>query len=71
MNQTKIKNYELSFGELGTQFKFNKNISDSEVKNIMYYFEQYISQLDSDFHLSKILCSNAEKDKKSINDFQS
>ena len=71
MNQTKIKNYELSFGELGTQFKFNKNISDSEVKNIIYYFEQYISQLDSDFHLSKILCSNAEKDKKSINDFQS
>ena len=71
MNQTKIKNYELSFGELGIQFKFNKNISESEVKNIMYYFEQYISQLDSDFHLSKILCSNAEKDKKSINDFQS
>ena len=70
MNQTKIKNYELSFGELGTQFKFNKNISDSEVKNIIYYFEQYISQLDSDFHLSKILCSNAEKDKKSIDDFQ-
>ena len=71
MDRVKIKNYELSFGELGTQFKFNKNISDSEVKNIMYYFEQYISQLDSDFHLSKILCSNAEKDKKSINDFQS
>lgn len=71
MNNIKIKNYELSFGELGIQFKFNKNISDSEVKNIMYYFEQYISQLDSDFHLSKILCSNAEKDKKSINDFQS
>ena len=71
MNQTKIKNYELSFGELGTQFKFNKNISDSEVKNIIYYFEQYISQLDSDFHLSKVLYSNAEKDKKSINDFQS
>lgn len=71
MNQTKIKNYELSFGELGIQFKFNKNISDSEVKNIMYYFEQYISQLDSDFHLSKVLYSNAEKDKKSIDDFQS
>jgi len=67
----KIKNYELSFGELGTQFKFNKNISDSEVKNIIYYFEQYISQLDSDFHLSKVLYSNAEKSKKSINDFQS
>ena len=70
-NNIKIKNYELSFGELGIQFKFNKNISDSEVKNIMYYFGQYISQLDSDFHLSKILCSNAENDKKSINDFQS
>lgn len=71
MNQTKIKNYELSFGELGIQFKFNKNILESEVKNIMYYFEQYISQLDSDFHLSKVLYSNAEKDKKSIDDFQS
>ena len=70
-NNIKIKNYELSFGELGIQFKFKKDLTQSDIKNIMYYFEQYMNQIDSDFHLSKILCSNAEKDKKSINDFQS
>ena len=71
MNQTKIKNYELSFGELGIQLKFNKDISQSEIKNIMYYFEQYISQLDTDFHMCKVLYNNAKKDSKTIDDIQS
>ena len=69
-NNTKIKNYELSFGELGIQFKFKKELSSSDIKNIMYYFEQYVSQLDSDFNLCKVLYDNASKDKKSINDYQ-
>ena len=69
-NNTKIKNYELSFGELGIQFKFKKELSESDIKNIMYYFEQYVSQLDSDFNLCKVLYDNASKDKKSINDYQ-
>ena len=71
MDSIKIKNYELSFGELGIQLKFNKDISQSEIKNIMYYFEQYISQLDYDFNLSKVLFDNALKDYKTINDIQS
>ena len=70
MNQTKIKNYELSFGELGIQLKFNKDISQSEIKNIMYYFEQYVSQLDTDFNMCKVLYNNAEKDRKTIDDIQ-
>ena len=69
-NNIKIKNYELSFGELGIQFKFKKELSNSDIKNIMYYFENYISQLDSDFNLCKVLYNNASKDKKSINDYQ-
>ena len=69
-NNIKIKNYELSFGELGIQFKFKKELSQAEIKNIMYYFEHYVSQLDSDFNLCKILYNNASKDKKSINDYQ-
>ena len=71
MDSIKIKNYELSFGELGIQLKFNKDISQSEIKNIMYYFEQYISQLDSDFNMCKVLYNNAKKDHKTINDIQS
>ena len=69
-NNIRIKNYELSFGELGIQFKFKKELSQSDIKNIMYYFENYVSQLDSDFNLCKVLYNNAEKDKKSINDIQ-
>ena len=69
-NNIKIKNYELSFGELGIQFKFKKELSQPDIKNIMYYFENYISQLDSDFNLCKVLYDNASKDKKSINDYQ-
>lgn len=69
-NNIKIKNYELSFGELGIQFKFKKELSQSDIKSIMFYFEQYVSQLDSDFNLCKILYDNASKDKKSINDYQ-
>lgn len=69
-SNTKIKNYELSFGELGIQFKFKKELSSSDIKNIMYYFEQYVSQLDSDFNLCKVLYNNALKDKNSINDIQ-
>ena len=69
-NSIKIKNYELSFGELGIQFKFKKELSQSDIKNIMYYFKQYISQLDSDFNLCKVLYDNSLKDKKSINDYQ-
>ena len=69
-NNTKIKNYELSFGELGIQFKFKKELSQSDIKNIMYYFENYISQLDSDFNLCKVLYNNSLKDKESINDYQ-
>ena len=66
----KIKNYELSFGELGIQFKFKKELSNSDIKNIMYYFESYVSQLDSDFNLCKVLYDNASKDKNNINDIQ-
>ena len=69
-NNIKIKNYELSFGELGIQFKFKKELSQADIKNIMYYFESYVSQLDSDFNLCKVLYDNASKDKKSINDYQ-
>ena len=69
-NNIKIKNYEVSFGELGIQFKFKKELSNSDIKNIMYYFENYISQLDSDFNLCKVLYDNASKDKESINDYQ-
>ena len=69
-NNIKIKNYELSFGELGIQFKFKKEVSNSDIKNIMYYFESYVSQLDSDFNLCKVLYNNALKDKNSINDIQ-
>ncbi len=69
-NNIKIKNYELSLGELGIQFKFKKELSQADIKNIMYYFEQYVSQLDSDFNLCKVLYDNASKDKKSINDYQ-
>ena len=69
-NNIKIKNYELSFGELGIQFKFKKELSNSDIKNIMYYFENYISQLDSDFNMCKVLYDNASKDKKNINDYQ-
>ena len=69
-NNIEIKNYELSFGELGIQFKFKKELSNSDIKNIMYYFEQYVSQLDSDFNLCKVLYDNSIKDKKSINDYQ-
>ena len=69
-NNTKIKNYELSLGELGIQFKFKKELSESDIKNIMYYFEQYVSQLDSDFNLCKVLYNNSLKDKESINDYQ-
>lgn len=68
-NNTKIKNYELSFGELGIQLKFKKELSESDIKNIMYYFEQYVSQLDSDFNLCKVLYNNSLKDKESINDY--
>ena len=71
MDRVKIKNYELSFGELGIQLKFNKNISQSEIKNIMYYFEQYIYQLNSDFNICKVLYDNAKKDHKTIDDIQS
>lgn len=70
MNNIKIKNYELSFGELGIQFKFKKELTQSDIKNIMYYFEQYVSQLDSDFNLCKVLYESSLKDKKSINDIQ-
>lgn len=69
-NNIKIKNYELSFGELGIQFKFKKELTQSDIKNIMYYFENYVSQLDSDFNLSKVLYNNAKKDKITINDIQ-
>ena len=69
-NNIKIKNYELSFGELGIQFKFKKELTQQDIKNIMYYFEIYVSQLDSDFNLCKVLYDNASKDKKSINDIQ-
>ena len=69
-NNIRIKNYELSFGELGIQFKFKKELSNSDIKNIMYYFESYISQLDSDFNLCKVLYNNASKDKNTINDIQ-
>ena len=69
-NNTKIKNYDLSFGELGIQLKFKKELSNSDIKNIMYYFENYISQLDSDFNLCKVLYDNSIKDKKNINDYQ-
>lgn len=69
-NNIEIKNYELSFGELGIQLKFKKELSESDIKNIMYYFEQYVSQLDSDFNLCKVLYNNASKDKKGINDYQ-
>ena len=69
-NNIKIKNYELSFGELGIQFKFKKELSNSDIKNIMYYFEQYVSQLDSDFNLCKVLYNNASKDKDNIDDYQ-
>lgn len=65
-----IKNYELNFGELGIQFKFNKDMNKSDIKTIMYYFEQYINQLDDDFRMSKILFNNAKKDFKSIDDIQ-
>lgn len=70
MDRVKIKNYELSFGELGIQLKFNKDVSESEAKNIMYYFEQYISQLNTDFNMCKVLYNNAEKDLKTIDDIQ-
>ena len=70
MDRVKIKNYELSFGELGIQLKFNKDISQSEIKNIMYYCEQYILQLDSDFNMCKVLYNNAEKDSETIDDIQ-
>ena len=69
-NSIKIKNYELSFGELGIQFKFKKELSTSDIKNIMYYFEQYVSQLDSDFNLCKVLYDNSLKDKDNIDDYQ-
>ena len=69
-NNIKIKNYDLSFGELGIQFKFKKELSSSDIKNIMYYFESYVSQLDSDFNLCKVLYNNSIKDKNSINDIQ-
>ena len=69
-NHIKIKNYELSFGELGIQFKFKKDLTQADIKNIMYYFENYISQLDYDFNLCKVLYSNASKDRISINDIQ-
>jgi hypothetical protein len=69
-NNTKIKNYELSFGELGIQFKFKKELTQSDIKNIMYYFEQYMNQLNSDFNLCKVLYNNAKKDKITINDIQ-
>ena len=69
-NNIKIKNYDLSFGELGIQFKFKKELSSSDIKNIMYYFESYVSQLDSDFNLCKVLYNNSLKDKKSISDYQ-
>ena len=69
-NNTKIKNYDLSFGELGIQFKFKKELTQQDIKNIMYYFESYVSQLDSDFNLCKVLYNNSLKDKKSINDYQ-
>lgn len=68
-NNIKIKNYELSFGELGIQLKFKKELSESDIKNIMYYFEQHVSQLDSDFNLCKVLYNNSLKDKESINDY--
>lgn len=70
-NHTKIKNYELNIGELGIQFKFKKDLTQTDIKNIMYYFENYISQLDSDFNLCKVLYNNANKDKISINEIQS
>lgn len=69
-NNIKIKNYEFSFGDLGIQFKFKKEISQSDIKNIMYYFKQYISQLDTDFNLCNTLYDNALKDKKNISDIQ-
>lgn len=69
-NSIKIKNYELSFGELGIQFKFKKELSSSDIKSIMFYFEQYVSQLDSDFNMCKVLYNNANKDKNVINDIQ-
>ena len=65
-----IKNYELNFGELGIQFKFNKDISSSDIKTVMYYFNQYINRLDDDFNMSKILLNNTKKDFKSIDDIQ-
>ena len=36
----------------------------------MYYFEQYISQLDSDFNMCKVLYNNAKKGSKTIDDIQ-
>ena len=65
-----IKNYELNFGELGIQFKFNKDISSSDIKNVMYYFNQYVNQLNNDFTMAKIFYNNTETNNENINDYQ-
>ena len=65
-NKTIIKNYQLDFGDLGIQFKFNKDIDESQIKTIMHYFEDNIFGLNADFKLSNILYNNAIKDKEEI-----
>lgn len=69
-NHIKINNYNLSFGDLGVQFKFNKDVSEKDIKTVMYYFEQHVSQLDSDFKICSILFENAKKDVGTIDTIQ-
>ena len=63
-NKTVIKNYELKFGNLGIQLKFNKDLKESDINNIMYYFNEYIKQLDCDYTICTNLFNIAEKQKE-------
>ena len=67
MNRNIIKNYELSFGDLGIQIKFKEDINSKDIKNILYFFENYIKQLDNDCKLNRM--SN-NTDNKTINNIQ-
>jgi len=67
-NRITIKNYDLSFGELGIQFKFKDNIKQTEIRNVLYKLENAINNIDYEFRLSKSLFYE-DKDK-TIDDIQ-
>jgi len=66
--KTELKNYDLSFGEVGMQIKFNKDVTPLEIKNLLYYIENELHNISSKHKTNSSLFKIACKD--TINDIQ-